>query len=224
MNNPRDEVLERIRAALPKAVLPTPPEPAADPVFSGRGEDLVAIFTREAVAVGAIMHGPVPLEDVPECVTSILRGVGAKRLLAWAPAEMGVPGLSAVLKDRGFEILDPRLPSDRRARTERLLRLEEAAAGLTGADMGLAETGTLVLRSGPGRPRLACLLPPVHVALLPLRRILPSLSCFLADAAEAAVACAGIVLVSGPSRTGDIELTLAQGMHGPREVHIVLVG
>ncbi len=199
-----------------------PAESEPDASVAARG-DLVTVFTREALAVGAVVHGPMLPGEATVCVAAILQGVGAKTLLAWDSAELSVPGIREELAMGGFGILDARLPSDRKARAERLLRLGEAEAGLTGADAGLAETGTLVMGSGPGRPRLACLLPPVHVALLPVPRIVPDLSHFLA-AGDNTRDPASVVLVSGPSRTGDIELTLIRGMHGPREVHVVLVG
>jgi L-lactate dehydrogenase complex protein LldG len=216
----RDEVLARVRAALPKAWLPMPAEPEPD-AAAPEPDDLAAIFMREAAAVGAVIHGPMPRHEVTECVATILRGVGAHKLIAWDPPELSVPGIAQGLAAAGFEIVDSRLPADRAGRTKRLLQLGQAEAGLTSVDAGLAETGTLVLTSGPGRPRLASLLPPVHVAILPVERLVQGLGQFLkqVDARTAA----SIVLVSGPSRTGDIELTLTQGMHGPREVRVVLV-
>ena len=199
-----------------------PEEPEPDAALA-EPDDLVATFTREAVAVGAVVHGPLPQGEVTERVATILRSVGAHTLLAWDAAELSVPGIREELAAAGFEIMDSRLPKDRVGRTERLLQLGGAEAGLTSADAGLAGTGTLVLASGPGRPRLACLLPPVHLAILPVGRLAPGLTHFLAKG-DVARTPASVVLVSGPSRTGDIELTLTQGMHGPREVHVVLVG
>jgi len=223
MTTARQEMLQRIRAALLTAVLPMPAEPALMAAPVGDTEDLVDVFRREAEAVGAVVHGPVSPSEAAACITRVLRAAGARRLLTWNPAEMGVAGLAEDLEREGFETLDPRLPVDPANRAKALLQLGEAEVGLTGASAGLADTGTLVLRSGPGRPRLACLLPPVHVALLPARLILPSLADFLSGAAQAAMDHANLVLISGPSRTGDIELTLLRGMHGPREVHIIVL-
>ena len=90
----------------------------------------------------------------------------------------------------------------------------------------LAETGTLILRSGPGRPRSTSLLPACHVAVFDRTALVESLAqvgVFLeawhADEAPGA----GINFITGPSRTADIELTLTRGVHGPKEVHAIFV-
>ena len=103
-------------------------------------------------------------------------------------------------------------------------RLLECDLGFTGAQFGVAETGTLVLLSSEERHRVASLVPPVHVALLEARDILPALG----DALEAARRAQGglphvVTLITGPSRTGDIELTIVVGVHGPKELHVIVV-
>jgi L-lactate dehydrogenase complex protein LldG len=115
---------------------------------------------------------------------------------------------------------------------ERLAHREEAAAaglGVTGVDLAVAETGTLVLLSGPGRPRSTSLLPETHVAVFDRTRLVETLvqvGVFLEawHAPGGPVAEGGAIsLITGPSRTADIELTLNRGVHGPREVHAVVV-
>jgi L-lactate dehydrogenase complex protein LldF len=93
-----------------------------------------------------------------------------------------------------------------------------AQAGLTGALAGVADTGTLVLPGGPGRPLAASLLPEIHLAVLRERDIFENLQAALQlrEIREAS----SVALVTGPSRTADIEMTLTIGVHGPREVHV----
>jgi L-lactate utilization protein LutC len=97
--------------------------------------------------------------------------------------------------------------------------------GVTAAQWGVAETGTLVLESGAERHRLLSLVPPVHVAILEASRILSTLG-------EALAAVRGqgarglsptVTFVTGPSRTSDIELVLAIGVHGPQVLHVVIL-
>jgi L-lactate dehydrogenase complex protein LldG len=99
-----------------------------------------------------------------------------------------------------------------------------AAIGISSAVAALAETGTLVLHSGAGRSRLATLLPPLHVALVPTGRLTTDIFSWRAarDGAAIADVPANITLVSGPSKTADIEQTLAVGMHGPRRLVVIL--
>ena len=96
--------------------------------------------------------------------------------------------------------------------------------GLTGVDYALADTGTLVLFSGKSGGRWLSLAPPVHVALLPGERILPSLDDFLALFPEGDSFLSlgsAITFISGASRTADIELKLVHGAHGPKQLHVV---
>jgi L-lactate dehydrogenase complex protein LldF len=109
------------------------------------------------------------------------------------------------------------------------LRARTAAAdlGLTGVDLALAETGTLVLRSGPGRPRSTSLLPPYHVAVFDrgaLVETLQQVGVFLEAWHARDSEFGGVTnFITGPSRTADIELTLTRGVHGPKEVHAIFV-
>jgi L-lactate utilization protein LutC len=95
-----------------------------------------------------------------------------------------------------------------------------AELGVTTAQWGIAETGSLVLCSADERHRLVSLLPPVHVALLRADRLLGTLG----EALAAARGSRTITIVTGPSRTADIELTLVVGVHGPRELHVLVHG
>jgi L-lactate dehydrogenase complex protein LldG len=94
-------------------------------------------------------------------------------------------------------------------------------AGVSHAAYGLADTGSVVLAASPEEPRARSLLPDVHVTLLREERILPGL-----DELFAAVGSdlpSSLAIVSGPSRSADIEQRLTIGVHGPGEVHVVLL-
>jgi L-lactate dehydrogenase complex protein LldG len=98
------------------------------------------------------------------------------------------------------------------------------AIGVTGAFAAIAETGTLVLASGPDTPATVSLLPETHVAILDARRIVPHMEDAWALArSELGQLPRAINFVSGPSRTADIDQTIVLGAHGPYRVHIVLV-
>lgn len=95
-----------------------------------------------------------------------------------------------------------------------------ADVGLSGADAALAETGTVVVSSGPGRSRLTSLLPPVHIALVPASCLTSDLFTWMAGRKPPLPS--SITLISGPSKTADIEQTLAVGVHGPGRFIAVL--
>jgi len=96
--------------------------------------------------------------------------------------------------------------------------------GITAAQWAIAETGTLVLESERERNRLASLVPPVHVAIIQASRIRRTMSevLELIKNSEAGLSRA-ITFITGPSRTSDIELTLAIGVHGPGKLHVIVV-
>jgi L-lactate dehydrogenase complex protein LldG len=98
---------------------------------------------------------------------------------------------------------------------------EIEGAGVSTALYGIADTGSVVLAASPDEPRANSLLPAVHVSLLAEDRILPDLAA-LFDALGADLPSA-LAIVTGPSRSADIEQKLAVGVHGPGEVHVVLL-
>lgn len=96
-------------------------------------------------------------------------------------------------------------------------------AGVTGTEAGIADTGTLLLRPGAHEPRTLSLVPPLHVAVLRASTLYASLVAALRALAPESDMPSNLLLVSGPSKTADIQQTLAYGAHGPKELVIVLV-
>jgi len=97
---------------------------------------------------------------------------------------------------------------------------EIEGAGVSRALYGLADTGSVVLAASPEEPRAASLLPDVHVSLLAEDRILPGLEALFEKLGGDLPSA--LAVVTGPSRSADIEQRLAVGVHGPGEVHVVL--
>ena len=100
--------------------------------------------------------------------------------------------------------------------------------GITGVSAALAGTGSLVLESGNGRYRATSLLPDLHIALVTPKQILPDLDSWADAQRERDFAAfresSNTVIVSGPSKTADIGHQLVKGAHGPRELHILVIG
>lgn len=112
-------------------------------------------------------------------------------------------------------------------RAERIARTAQADAGIIRADFAIAQTGTLVHRSGGGRLKSVSLIPPVLIALVERSRVVDILSAalgemrgWLTEPGESQ----GVQLISGPSRSSDIENELTIGVHGPGRVHAVIIG
>jgi L-lactate dehydrogenase complex protein LldG len=139
--------------------------------------------------------------------------------------------VDAALGDDGIEVhtAAPTPSADMEAQRQTLRqRLARADIGLSGADFAIAETGTLALSALPGQMRGVSLLPPVHVAVIRSTQIVASLADALAllqsqgeSLQERLTSC--LSLITGPSRTADIELSLTVGVHGPVELHLVIL-
>ena len=95
-----------------------------------------------------------------------------------------------------------------------------ADVSITSADAALAETGSIIISAGPGRSRAASLLPPVHIALVSVSKLLPDIFSWTAKRKNEFPS--QIVLISGPSKTADIEQTLVVGVHGPKQFFVIL--
>jgi L-lactate dehydrogenase complex protein LldG len=205
---------------LPTAAIPGTASAAAPEQGLPRRER----FRAALESIAGVVHEARSTDDVVEIVAGLATRLGATALLSWSDDAIGVPGLGAALAARGLTAVVPDIPQRGPERDARLAQLAALPLGLTGADAGLAETGSIVVATGPGRPRMASLLVPVHVAVLRVDRLVDSISTLLATRGDLVAAGSNLVAITGPSRTADIEHTLSRGVHGPGEVHVILYG
>ncbi len=96
-------------------------------------------------------------------------------------------------------------------------------AGIVEADYAISSTGTLVMVADAARPRSLSLLPPINIVLLRSSRILPDLAAVLRTVGPRTITAHPMVLVTGPSRTADIEKRIVIGVHGPKELYVVII-
>ena len=212
----RDAFLARIRSA--SATLPASPDPGILVPEQPPG-DLLTRFCRELEAVDGVPHRAASTDDGLRIVLELMEG--HRWFMARGP--LPVPGLAGRLIHDGYRIMNSDVPSDPAARIAHQLTYETLEVGITGADAALAESGSIVVTSGRESPRMASLIPEIHIALVRTDQIYPSLSHFLAEHPDVATRSSNMVVITGPSRTGDIEQTLTLGVHGPRQVHVVLI-
>lgn len=236
----RAEFLERIGREVRRAPGLFPASAAERPARPGealaavrrqmteRWPEALERLKREFDRVNGIFHRVGRLEEVVGVIRDVAREKDARDLITWAPGELGLD-LRPRLGPDGLSVAVA--PSDGQGDAGR--RYREAAAraqiGVTSADFAVAETGTLILISGAGRPRSTSLLPDTHIALFGKERLLETLEqvgiMLEALHADAAGTTSGSVInfITGPSRTADIELTLTRGVHGPKDVHAIFV-
>jgi L-lactate dehydrogenase complex protein LldG len=237
----RAEFLARIRGEMAKtrglfAAAPTErparPRERLDVLrreLSERWPQTLERFRAEFERVAGIFHRVPTAAEVPAELERICRTAKARRVVAWPGEELGVP-VAPTLDAAGIAVESmPRGTVSDAERSRLRAIVAEADLGVTGADLAVAETGTLVLISAAGRPRSTSLLPPCHVAIFDPTALVESLQ-QVALALEAwhegpAPPERGAVInfITGPSRTADIELTLTRGVHGPKEIHAIFV-
>jgi L-lactate dehydrogenase complex protein LldG len=192
---------------LPDAFPPTP--------ASGEGADPERFVA--AVAANNGVARRVSIEGLADAVTDIGRDLGRDRRVVVAPDV--APWRSEVergLARAGAEIVEV-APAGWRADPN------AAAMGVTSAALAVASTGSLLILPGPDSPRLTSVLPPVHLAIVPMDRLVPGLEEVMPKLSEAVERSSAPVLVTGPSRTSDIEMTTVYGVHGPKLLRILLV-
>jgi L-lactate dehydrogenase complex protein LldG len=202
----RAAILGRLRAAERTGRVPAvkrdiviPPPARLD------GDALLQRFVNELTMLGVDTHVEASAADVRARVRTI---VGDRRVFSW-DADALPFDLATVLPVAAHGTS----PRDEQARAE---------IGVTGCDAAIAETGSIVLLAANGRPRAASLLPPVHLAIVRRGDLRFSMGDYFGDRADAIASASSCIVVSGPSRTADIELTLTVGVHGPGKVIVVI--
>lgn len=210
--NARDSILGAVRQHLGRTTGAAVPAPPPVPLLGSLDLDAGARlkqFGERLTAVGGHLH--LGLDDGGlDAVQQLLARYAPKSIARSDAPTVSLLRLHPSLRTLGW--LEPDATRD---------ELFSADLGVTAAQWAIAETGTLVLDMAQERHRLASLLPPVHIALLPHARILANLGEALKTIGRPLPPT--ITFVTGPSRTADIELQLVVGVHGPRELHVVVV-
>jgi L-lactate dehydrogenase complex protein LldG len=209
----REEVLARIRTALARSGDAAPaPEGAAYRIDDGRSAaEHADRFAERAAEYRARLHRV----EAPNLAEAVARVLAERRVATLVvPADVPAPWLSrlsgiAVNHDRGLSVA----------------AVAKCDAALTGVALAIAETGSVVLDCGPAQGRrLLSLLPDCHVCVVMAHQVVGTVPQAIRRLESAARDGRPITFVSGPSATSDIELDRVEGVHGPRNLEILLVG
>lgn len=208
----REYVMFRVRTALSRIHGQKPP-PLGPPMLAVREVDRetrVAEFIRQFENLAGKAFRVPDLDGARACVENLVNQSSAVASNSPFLRECGIPSLAGV--QSGIRDVD-----------ELRLACADAAVGITSADYALSATGTLVMLSSPSEARLVSLLPPLHIAVIPSTAILTGLDELLTVLPKPAEQTSSMVLISGPSRTADIEQILVRGVHGPGEIRVIVV-
>lgn len=210
----REDLLRRVRGALghPATIPPTETPPAVhDPTarLVAATDDLAELFIRNAAVVGMrVQH--VTEQDVLSKVIDVLHNANARRV------GVGMAGWETPLRAAGFDVADwTSQPIDAQF---------DLDAGVTGVEAAIVESGSLVCTSGGGRGRGLSLIPPVHIAIVRPADLIPDmLDLWPRLRNPDGTLPSSAAIITGPSKTADIEGILVTGVHGPEVVHVLVV-
>jgi L-lactate dehydrogenase complex protein LldG len=185
--------------------------------------ELASQFARELDALGGHFLGTLTSKETVARVLEVAAKLNARSVAVGAGiANDPVPIVDA-LERAGIGVIRTAAIADDPARAELRGKLARCDFAVVEADYAIAATGTLAMLATPERPGSLTLLPPVNVILVDARRIMTDLAAVLAKIGSAAIASHRLALVTGPSRTADIEKRIVVGVHGPREVHVAVI-
>lgn len=213
----RERILQRLREQAP--VAEPLPEPDYSPLVRPTWDQSERILRFEQ-AICAV-HGEVVRcseQDWVEALARVSARLGVRNLLVASGHPLG-----RTLRDSGQAGLPELMAYDQPIEQWQERLFNDVDASLTSTLGGIAETGSLILWPTPQEPRLMSLVPPVHIALLRAAELHTTFHEALQEMSWQQGMPTNALLISGPSKTADIEQTLAYGVHGPKSLIVLLV-
>jgi len=210
MNPAREQILGNVRMALQRRIdspAPVVPDVARFPHRSpGAVEAEIDLLLGEIAKLSGVTRR-LTAKEIKPALAELVKAEEIKKATLWETPELRELGVAKLLVSLGVELVSPHADK---------YQVAECDLGVTMVDAALPETGTLVLRASAERPRVVSLLPRVHLALLRPPALRAELGQVLAQVKNEGYC----VMITGPSRTADIELTVTIGVHGPKALHV----
>jgi len=231
----RDEILAKLKAA-PKAEVPTrPPLPPYQTLSMDR-EQLIAEFTARLAEEAVVVRRVKDCQEALDRLSGVAVEEGLKKVMTSTDEVISRLDLASWGQKNGIQVMAARDFRDRYSFRDAVF--DQAQAGITGADFAVAESATIALVVNKDQARLVSLAPILHIAIVPVDRLVPVYEKAIekvfgnggvtggsTELAEVQSALPSqFVFITGPSMTADIETVLFRGMHGPRKVIVILIG
>ena len=209
MTNP---VIENIRRSLGRtAHTPLNPRPA---IYESRASESMDVETARFLEEVRKLSGvgeQLPPSKIDSALKTMVAEQKIQKATAWETPYLRQLGVTEILNSLGVKLVPPNASKHDMALCD---------LGVTEADYLLPETGTLALHSSVERPRAVSLLPRIHLAIVRPEMLRADLHQVFAEAKDQHY----LVFITGPSRTADIELTVTLGVHGPKNLHVWMMG
>lgn len=230
-NDSREEILNRIMTGLYGSSVEKRNRPSktsnkpdfakeADEIYEKNRESKDALaeqFVSEAGNVNTNVQIIETDDEIRKFLVNLTREKNFSYFSIWETDELKRLGIKKFLKENGLKTITAK-NKDRVARAD---------IGITDVDYAIADTGTLVLLTDKSRPRSVSLLPPIHLAIVKRDKLVSNIRELFfilkhrLDTNQDITSC--MTFITGPSRTADIELNLTLGVHGPKELYVLVL-
>lgn len=222
------KIISTLRSALegtaaPRAAPTEPVEPPSEPVpvaTVARRAELISLFAREFERVGGHFLGVSPPHEVNARIVALAGEINARNVALGDGVLSDSTALGEALERKGLAVTHTGRVGDE---TDLRDRLSQCDLGIVEADYAIAATGTLAMVATHGRPASLTLLPTANAVMVHIDRLLPDLASVLNAIGPQMIASHRLSLVTGPSRTADIEKRIVLGIHGPKELYVQIV-
>lgn len=225
-NRSREEILHRVRKGLSTVKDPAPIRPddrdfskEAGEIFKRLAKDrksLTEQLITEIESVNTTVCRPNKPENIFNVILELIEDIHLNSFTIWDSKYLKELKLKDSLKEKGLKLVTAKSKT----------RLATADIGITEADYAIADTGTLVLLTDKEKPRGVSLVPPIHLAIVRPENIVSNINELFVilknrfGSTQDIKSC--MTFITGPSRTADIELNLTLGVHGPKELYVVI--
>ncbi|MHB8381073.1 MAG: LutC/YkgG family protein [Candidatus Binataceae bacterium] len=185
--------------------------------------ELVARFARELEGVGGRFLGVCTPAEAIVKIVAIAKQANSRLVTIGEGVATDAGAIASALDAAGVAVMRTAPATEPEARAAIRDRMARADIGIAEADYAIASTGTLAVLSMPSRPGSLTLLAPISVIFVRIDRIVPDLAAALAAFGPETLAAYRMTLITGPSRTADIEKRIVLGVHGPKTLDVIVI-
>ena len=215
----REEILRRLKSAVKIANIDRPAKPTLSEMTMNR-EQMIQRFQIELAAQTGVLYQVGNKEDARRILTDIIKAENLKSFIASADHIHGIH-ITSLCSENGIPVT---FPGDFKERDTLREAAFNADAGITSADFGVAETGTIGIIFNPKHPRLISIAPPVHIAVMSVKDLYPVyenvMEKFFLNEKNIP---SQFSFITGPSATADIQGIAFKGMHGPKKIFVIMM-
>ena len=220
-------IIANVRSALERKPLPAvnhrEPAHEAVPIAPGaRRAELTSQFARELERVSGHFMGVLAPAELPERIAALARELKITSAAFGASTNINLEPAARALERAGASVIRAHEATDGERAAVRQ-RIAGCDLGIVEADYAIASTGTFAVLGGPGRPNSLTLLPPANLIVVDADRILPDLAAMVDAIGSETIRTHRLALITGPSRTADIEKMIVLGVHGPKQLYAAAI-